>query len=308
MATYSSFLSASGQTLEKAFWPCEGQTKGLNQPKAVVQLVHGMAEHIRRYEATAQALNRAGYAVVGHSHAGHGPYTQTKGYFGKTNGWDTLIADVHTVRMETQKQFPGVPYVLMGHSMGSFVTRGYCLKHEDGLAGVVLSGTRHSPKAEVLAASAVANVQIALGLGEKPGKLLEKLSSGGNNKRYEDVQTPFDWLSRDREAVAKYVADPLCGFTFTVRAYRDMFDGLSRLYPEKLGAMRPDIPILLLAGDMDPVGAYGEGVKKVAQELRAAGVKDVSVQLYAGGRHEMLNELNKEIVWADLIAWLDQHV
>lgn len=302
MASYSSFPSASGQTLEKAFWPCEGR------PKAVVQLVHGMAEHIRRYEPTAQALSRAGYAVVGHSHAGHGPHTKTMGYFGRNNGWDVLIADVHTVRQEAQKQFPGVPYVIMGHSMGSFVTRAYCLEHEDGLAGVVLSGTRHSSRAEVLAASAIANVQCALGMGEKPGKLLEKLSSGGNCKRYKDVQTSFDWLSRDREAVSSYVSDPLCGFTFTVRAYRDMFEGLSRLYPEKLGAMRADVPILLLAGDMDPVGAYGEGVKKVAQELRAAGVRDVSVQLYAGGRHEMFNELNKEIVWSDLIAWLDKHV
>lgn len=302
MAVYATFTSRSGQTLEKAFWPCRGK------PKAVVQLVHGMAEHIRRYEKTAEALNQAGYAVVGHTHMGHGPFADRLGYFGPQNGWDTLIEDVHALRMETQKQFPGVPYVLLGHSMGSFVVRGYCLRYEKGLAGVVLSGTRHSPKAEVAAASAIAGLQCTLGMGQKPGKWLEKLSSGGNNKRYDDVRTPFDWLSRDREAVAKYVADPLCGFTFTVRAYRDMFEGLSRLYPEKLGAMRPDIPVLLLSGDMDPVGGYGEGVKKVAQELRAAGVKDVSVQLYAGGRHEMFNELNKEMVWADLIAWLDQHV
>lgn len=299
MAVYDTFASVTGAELEKVLWPVEGR------PKAVVQLVHGMAEHISRYDAAAQALNAAGYAVVGHTHLGHGEKARTLGHFAKENGWDALIDDTHTLRGQTQRAYPGVPYVLLGHSMGSFVVRSYCLKYEKGLAGVALSGTGHFEKPILMLGSAVAGLQCALGMAEKPSHLVEWLSSAGNNKGYDDPKTSFDWLSRDGEQVALYMADPYCGFTFTARAYRDMFSGLKRLYPEKLGAMEKDIPVYLFAGDMDPVGKHGAGVKKVAQELRDAGVKDVTLKLYPGGRHEMFNELNRDEVYADLIAWLD---
>lgn len=299
MAVYGTFASVTGQQLEKASWPVEGT------PRGVVQIVHGMAEHISRYDAAAQALNAAGYAVVGHSHLGHGEKAPLLGHFAGENGWDALIEDVHALRLATQKEYPGVPYFLLGHSMGSFVTRGYCLKYEKGLAGVVLSGTGHFSKPVVMLAKAVASVQCALGGARKPSRLVEKLSSAGYNRGYEDVQTNFDWLSRDRDQVALYIADPFCGFTFTAGAYRDMFDGLSRLYPEKLGTMEKDVPIYLFAGDMDPVGNHGEGVKQVAEELRSAGVRDVTLRLYPGGRHEMFNEINRDEVYTDLIAWLN---
>lgn len=145
------------------------------------------------------------------------------------------------------------------------------------------------------------------GYGQKPSRLLLKISTAGNLKSYDDVQSESDWISRDRAAVAKYLADPLCGFVFTASAYYDMFDGLSRLYPEKLGPMKKEIPVLLFSGDMDPVGSNGAGVKKVADEIRAAGVKDVSVRLYPGARHEMFNEINREEAWNDLIDWLQNH-
>lgn len=299
MAVYGTFTSVTGQELEKAFWPTEGA------PRGVVQFVHGMAEHISRYDAAAQALNAAGYAVVGHTHLGHGEKAPRLGYFAGENGWDALIEDVHALRLETQQAYPGVPCFLLGHSMGSFVVRGYCLKHEKGLTGVILSGTGHFTRPVVTLGRAVAGLQCALGGAEKPSRLVEKLSSSGYNRGYDDVQTPFDWLSRDRDQVALYMADPYCGFTFTAGAYRDMFDGLSRLYPEKLGAMEKDVPVYLFAGDRDPVGSHGEGVKRVAQELRDAGVRDVTLRLYPGGRHEMFNEINRDEVYADLIAWLD---
>lgn len=298
MAIKETFASVTGAELEKYLWPAEGQ------PKGIVQLVHGMAEHIARYDAAARRLNEAGFTVVGHTHLGHGEKAETLGHFAKQNGWDALIDDVHALRTQTQAAQPGVPYFLLGHSMGSFVTRSYCLKYEKGLHGVVLSGTGHFDKLTVSSAVLVAKLQCALGMAEKPSYLLEKLSSGNNNRGYENVKTPFDWLSRDEEQVALYIADPYCGFTFTARAYRDMFEGLSRLYPEKLGAMDKDIPIYLFAGSMDPVGAHGEGVKRVAEELKAAGVKDVTLKLYEDGRHEMFNELNREEVLADLAAWL----
>ena len=299
MAVYETFRSVTGQELEKALWPAEGV------PKGVVQFVHGMAEHISRYDAAAQALNAAGYTVVGHTHLGHGEKAPLLGYFAGKNGWDALIEDVHALRLETRKAYPGMPYFLLGHSMGSFVVRGYCLKHEKGLTGVALSGTGHFTRPVVTLAKTMASLQCVLGGERKPGRLVEKLSSSGYNRGYDDVQTPFDWLSCDRDQVALYLADPYCGFTFTAGAYRDMFDGLSRLYPEKLGTMDKDVPVYLFAGDMDPVGSHGKGVKRVAQELRDAGVRDVTLRLYPGGRHEMFNEINREEVYADLIAWLD---
>ena len=302
MAIYSTFASVSGEVLEKAFWPAKGE------PKAVVQLVHGMAEHIRRYDETAQKLSGAGFAVVGHTPLGHGKNARVLGYFGKENGWDTLVKDTHAVRIATQKEYPNLPYFLLGHSMGSFVVRTYCLSYEKGLSGVILSGTGHFDKAILAAGGLLSKLQCLLGMAGKPSKLLSKISSMGYLKDYADVQTEFDWLSRDREVVKRYIDDPLCGFPFTAKGYGDMFEGLTRLYPEKLGTMEKDVHVYLFSGDKDPVGANGAGVEKVAQEIRDAGVKDVTVKLYPDGRHEMFNELNKEEVWHDLIGWLENQL
>ena len=299
MSVYSTFTSVSGQKLEKAYWPAKGK------PKAVIQLVHGMAEHIRRYDETARQLSEAGFAVVGHSHMGHGPYADILGYFGRKGGWDVLIEDVHALRRETQKQFPRVPYFLLGHSMGSFVVRGYCLKYEKGLAGVILSGTGHYGKPLLLAAGAISNTICLCGGADKPSKFLANMTSSGKNPEY---KTPFDWLSRDDSEVQKYIADPLCGFPFTAAGYRDMFSGLARLYPEKLKPMQKNVQVYLFSGDKDPVGTNGAGVEKVAQEIRDAGVKKVTVRLYPDGRHEMFNELNRQEVWADLIAWMEGNI
>ena len=298
MSVYSTFTSVSGQKLEKAFWPANGETK------AVVQLVHGMAEHIRRYDETARKLNEAGIAVVGHTHMGHGPYADILGYFGRKGGWDVLIEDVHALRAETQKQFPGVPYFLLGHSMGSFVVRGYSLKYEKGLSGVILSGTGHFDKPLVTSAVFISSAICLFGGAAKPSKFLAQMTSSGKNPEY---KTPFDWLTRDEKEVQKYIDDPLCGFPFTAAGYRDMFSGLSRLYPEKLSPMEKDIPVYLFSGDKDPVGGNGAGVEKVAQEIRNAGVQEVQVRLYPEGRHEMINEFNREEVWAELTKWVFAH-
>ncbi|MBP3647839.1 MAG: lysophospholipase [Clostridia bacterium] len=302
MAKYSTFESVTGKKLEYGHWPVQGK------PRAVVQLVHGMVEHIRRYEATAEALNAAGFAVVGHSHLGHGKTAEIKGFFAEKNGWDALIDDVHALRLMMEREYPGVPYFLLGHSMGSFVVRGYCLKYEKGLAGVILSGTGHYDKPIVAAGSLIAKIQCALGGAKKPSELLKKISFAGYLKDIPNPKTGNDWLSRDDEAVEKYNADPLCGFTFTAAAYRDMFDGLSRLYPEKLDNMQSDIPVMFLSGDRDPVGANGTGVCKVAEELREAGVENVKVMLYPKGRHEMFNEINRDEAWADLIQWISSQI
>lgn len=298
MAQETTIRSVTGQELELLCWPCEGQAKGL------VQLVHGMAEHINRYDATAKALNAAGYHVVGHTHLGHGKLARIQGYFADSDGWEAVLADTHSVRQWAQEQFPGVPYFLLGHSMGSFVVRGYALRHGD-MDGLVISGTGHFDKPILTAGGIIAGLQCVAGKGAKPCKLLHTMNFAANNKTVENPRTECDWLSRDEKQVDAYAADPLCGFMFTARAYADMFDGLRMLYPSKLSAMNKEVPVLMFSGASDPVGANGAGVRKVYEELKAAGVKNVTLKLYEGGRHEMFNEINREEVWQDLIAWLD---
>ena len=293
----SAYRSVAGPELEKRLWLPEGQ------PKAMLQLVHGMAEHIGRYDATAQRMNEAGYAVVGHTHLGHGEKAERLGYFAKDNGWDALIQDTHTLRLETEAACPGLPYFLLGHSMGSFVVRCYCLQQGAGLTGVILSGTGHFKPSILAAASLVARLQCAMGGETKPSALLQRMSSAGYNKTYGDVRTSFDWLSADEAVVNAYIEDPYCGFPFTAQAYWDLFNGLKRLYPGKMAAQEKDVPVLLLSGDRDPVGNYGRGVRKVAEEIKAAGVRDVTMKLYPGNRHELFNDLDRETVWNDLIHW-----
>lgn len=292
--------STAGPELDARAWPPEGE------PKAIVQLVHGMAEHIDRYDAPAKYLAERGFLVVGHTHLGHGPKAAVKGYFAPENGWQRLIDDVHALRLRTQREHPGLPYFILGHSMGSFVVRCYLREHAEGLAGCVLSGTGYFDKGTASVSMAVANLVCLLGGAKKPSPLINKLGFSSSNKPFEPARTPFDWLSRDNAEVDKYVADPYCGFLFTGSGYRDMFRGLKRLTDtSELRKIPQALPLLLFSGDHDPVGGMGEGVRKVAEEFRQAGLANVTLKLYPDGRHEMFNELNREEVYADLAAWLN---
>ena len=292
-----SFRSVSGPMLYRRIWKPEGEIR------AIVQILHGMAEYIDCYDEMANRLNREGILVVGHNHLGHGESAQQLGYFGE-GGFDALVQDAHTVRLETQKAYPDLPYFLFGHSMGSFVARNYCLVQEKGLAGVILSGTGHFLPPLVSTGLMLANLFIALSGEKKPSKFLENMSFSGYNKDWSPARTDKDWISRSEQKVDSYIADPLCGFTFTNGAYRDMFQGLKKLYPQNLSQMEPNVPVLLYAGASDPVGGRGAGVRKVASELKAAGIQDVTVKLYENGRHEMHNEPNREEVFQYLIHWL----
>ena len=295
------FSSTAGPALDARLWRPEGA------PRAVVQLVHGMAEHMDRYDPVARRLNRAGLAVVGHTHLGHGPRAQRQGYFADHDGWQHLINDVHRLRGIAQEQFPGLPYLMLGHSMGSFVTRCYLQEHGEGLAGAMLSGTGHFDRKTVTAALAAANLVCLLGGARKPSALIDRLAFGGYNKPFAPCRTDFDWLSRADAEVDKYVADPYCGFLFTGSGYRELFRGLKRLTDlEALKRMPPELPLLLFSGDSDPVGGMGRGVEQVAREMRDAGMKHVEVRLYPGGRHEILNETNRDEVVRDVIIFAEQ--
>ncbi len=297
-AETSLFSSAAGRQLLQSVWKPEGQ------PRAILQIVHGMAEHIACYDEMAKRLNREGILVAGHNHPGHGEQAEVLGWFGK-GGFDALVNDTHTLRRILENAYPGVPVFLFGHSMGSFVVRNYCLKYEQGLAGVILSATGHFTPSLLAPGLLIANLFCALGAEKKPAMLLEAMSFAGYNKEWSPARTPKDWVSRNEEKVDRYVADPLCGFPFTNGGYRDMFRGLVNLYPGKLGTMEKNVPVLLYSGERDPLGGRGKGVRKVTEEIRAAGVLDVTMKLYEGCRHEMHNEPNREEVFLDLLRWLE---
>lgn len=272
--------------------------------RAIVQIAHGMAEHIGRYHDTAAALCEKGFLVAGHSHRGHGTeWPQNRlGHFAHKDGWDKVLLDMHQVMTYLKNEYPGVPYVLLGHSMGSFAAREFALRYGKDLSALVLSGTGYYPKALCAAGALLASLFPA----DKPAPLMDKLVFSSNNASFTPARTPFDWLSRDSKQVDLYIADPRCGFVFTGASYKAFFKGLSALADEsRLSLMHKGLPVYLLSGARDPVGQMGDGVKKVAQSLQKAGVQPVQVKLYPDARHELFNELNREEVLADLAAWLE---
>jgi len=302
MAQEITIRSVTGQELELLCWPCEGQAKG------IVQLVHGMAEHIHRYEDTAKALNAAGYHVVGHTHLGHGKLAKIQGYFADQDGWEAVLADTHSVRVWAQEQFPGLKYFLLGHSMGSFVVRCYALRHRD-LDGLIISGTGHFEKPILTAGGMIAGLQGLFGGAAKPCKLLHTMNFAANNKSVENPKTECDWLSRDDRIVDAYTEDPLCGFTATAGLYRDMLTGIAYIQQKgTLSAMNKETPVFFVAGGDDPVGAYGQGVEQAAKAFRAAGMTDVTVKLYPLCRHEILNEINNNQVYEEIQTWIEQKI
>ncbi len=276
-------------------------------PKGCIQILHGMAEHMARYERMANALAARGYVVAGRDHRGHGAYCEKDklGFFAEQDGWQVILQDAKDTRDELAARYPGVPFILLGHSMGSFLAREYALQHPGDLSALVLSGTGWYPRL-ICALGALA---ARFSPQSKPAPLVDKLAFSSNNKSFAPARTPFDWLSRDEAEVDKYIQDPLCGFIFTGSAYRDFFGGLSRLTKKsRLLSLPKDLPVYLMSGACDPVGQMGKGVETVAAQYRAAGVRSVTVKLYEGARHELFNETNRDAVLDDLAAWLDEHV
>ena len=279
--------------------------------RAVLQLSHGMVEFIDRYKPLAEYLAAQGILVTGHDHLGHGGSIRTKddyGYFAEPDGNRAVLDDLHMLTIRTRELYPGVPYFLLGHSMGSFYARQYLCEYGHELDGAIIMGTGFQPKALVLFAKTLCRVLAVFHGWQYRSKFVANMSFLGYNKGLEG-RTTHDWLNRDQTEVDKYLADERCTFIFTLNAYYSMFSGILRLHdPAFLNRMPKDLPLYFLAGDADPVGERGEGVRRAIQSLQAVGVKNIQSKFYPGARHELLVETNKLEVFADIAAWLNAQI
>ena len=279
------------------------------EPKAVLQISHGMAEHSALYKPFCEYMAQRGFVVVINDHLGHGRSVTSGalyGHFGEKGGLYNVVEDQRNLQSIMREKYPELPYFLMGHSMGSFIAREFAAAYGNSLTAVVFMGTSAGISTAMWKAERTYLNMLKKAKGAR-AKIpsLEKIATGPYNKKFKPNRTNYDWVTSKEEEVDRFVNDPLCGFPFTARAYAEMFDGLRGLYPEHLSAMKKDIPVLLFAGDHDPVGSNGPGVRQVYEEIKAAGVQDVTLKLYEGGRHEMFNEINREEVYDDLIGWLN---
>ena len=292
------FPSKDGKTQIHAIqWIPEGEVK------AVLQIAHGMVEHIERYDDFASYLAEKGVYVTGHSHLGHGKSmvnSEKMGYFAASDGNECVIRDIHSLRTMTQEQYPETPYFMMGHSMGSFLLRQYLGRYGKGLSGAIIMGTGDQPNVVVNAGKLVCKVLAAWKGWEHRSGFVNGLVIGGFEKKMGK-----GWLSRNEENVKTYTKDPLSGFVFTLNAFYHMFDGMSKMNTqEQKGKIQKDLPMIFVAGSEDPVGANGKGVEAVYRRYQKKGAKNVSIKLYEGDRHEILNELDKKVVYEDILKWM----
>lgn len=282
------------------------------KPVAIVQIAHGIAEHINRYDDFMSFLAENGILAVGNDHLGHGQSfkkEEDKGFFAEENGWDTVVEDMHKLHDYIAQENPGLPYVMFGHSMGSFLARTYMVKYPDDNAGVIISGTGHQSPLTVNAGYAMANYLVKKNGARAAGDALNKIAFGSYLNKIDHPNTEFDWLSRDGEQVHKYVDDPLCGFAAKISLYRDMMVGIKFITDEKnIAKMNKSVPVYFMSGEADPVGEYGKGVNRAYKAFCKAGMEDVFIRLYPNGRHEMLNEYNKDEVYANILKWIQAKV
>ena len=306
------FLSSDKKTMIHATkWVPDGEIKG------VLQICHGMIEYIGRYDEFATFMAENGYYVVGNDHLGHGDSVlraDDHGFFGHPRGNINVIKDIHYLRIMTEvdllmQKKKDVPYFMLGHSMGSFLLRQYLTVRGKGLSGAIIMGTGYQPAVVLKAGKAVCRVMSIVKGWKVRSRIVNIMAFGRYNRRIKSVRTIQDWLTRNEAVVDAYMHDPLCSYMFTINGFYQMFTGMQVAHNKKRIAKTPkNLPLFLVAGAEDPVGNYGEGVKKVYGNYLKAGIKDVKIKLYKDDRHELLNELDKETVYADLLEWIGKHV
>ena len=284
---------------------------GAAGPRGIIVISHGMAEHASRYARFAASAVEEGYAVLAGDHRGHGATAAPSGFgfVAEKGGWERVVADMGTVLDAARRAWPDVPVFLMGHSWGSFLARDLAARRGGELAGLILLGTGSGTGALTRPAAAVCAGESRLRGPRHPSRLLNALAFGPYQRHFAPNRTEADWISRDAKEVDRYVADPWCGFVCTSSFFRDLVAGQGVVNTASHAAAVPaELPMLLASGDRDPVGAMGRGVQRAATLYRRAGVREVSVLLYPGGRHELLNETNRDQVTGDILTWIDGHV
>ena len=281
-------------------------------PRAVLQLVHGIAEHIGRYDRFARFMSDHGYLVCAEDHLGHGNTPENAedlGYTADKDGWVKMTDNVRALHERIAPQYPGIPYFILGHSMGSFLTRSYLIRYPGTVDACALLGTGQQPESVLKAGLAACRLeQIRLGKRGR-SKLLQSLCFGAYNSQFKPNRTESDWVCSVDEVVDAYIADPFCQVMPTVTLMRDMLTGIRfNQQAEHLAKMDKTTPVFFLSGDQDPVGSNGKGVRAAYQSFLDAGCSHVRLKLYPGGRHEMLNEHNWQDVYDELLSWFDQQI
>lgn len=278
--------------------------------RGVVQIAHGLAEHAGRYARLAEELTRAGFAVYADDHRGHGQTAardEDVGIFAEEDGWARVLGDLHQLNGIVRAEHPGVPVVVMGHSMGSYFVQNLLFAHPGDADAAVLSGTSGKPPAIAKIGVYVAKLERAR-LGKRGASaLLDSLGFGAFNKAFKPTRTAFDWLSRDGAEVDKYVADKRCGFSASTQLWVDLLGGLDTIArAENQARVNKELPLYVFAGSRDPVGERTASVQQLLGAYQRAGLKNVEHRFYEGARHETLNEINRGEVTSDLLTWLDK--
>lgn len=293
-------------TIHACIWKPEGEVKG------VVQIIHGMAEYAARYAPFAEFLVGKGFLVCADDHLGHGKSVVSEndlGYFNKERSTDTVIADIRTLQLDVKEQNAGKPYFILGHSMGSFFCRKYISLYGDDFDGAIIMGSGFKSKATLNSALFFVKTNALFCGWRNRSKLIKNLAFGSYNKKFKPARTENDWLSKNPENVDAYERDGLCGFSFTNNGYSILFNIIKQACSDKtIKAVPKDLPVFFVAGADDPVGDYGKGVIKAKRKFVEAGVKDVSIKLYKGGRHEILNDDCRDEVMEDILAFIEKHI
>lgn len=275
----------------------------------VVQLVHGMAEHVDRFHDFAKYLTNHGYAVIGHDHPGHGKSANDKlGYVSSDDAFHTLVTETHRVYFTIKQKYADLPLFIFGHSMGSFITQRMMQLKPIRPNGIIYSGSNGKPPFLLHFGILLSKLLSKISGPEKKSPLINYLTFAEYNKVFKPNRTDFDWLTRDQEIVDQYVKDPACGFIYSVGFYRDLFLGLKTLHQhEPFSGYSKSVPMLLVSGDEDPVSNMGKGVYQLKSLLEKSGTESVDIQLYPGGRHEMHHEINRDEVMNDIFTWIQNH-
>ena len=302
---YITYRSADGRTdISAKFWLPE------QEPLAVLQIAHGMVEYKERYDGFAKWLTERGIAVCANDHLGHGDSvvsTERWGYVTKKNPSGVFVEDMNELRKTAQERFADVPYIILGHSMGSYVLRKYLGIYGEGLAGAIIMGTGQMPPAVGKIAIALVNCLAFFRGWKHRSRFIQNLTYDKYYKKYDLTgrDTSNSWLTKDPEIVRKYYSDPKCTYLFTLTGHKALFEAVSVSADDKAAEKIPaDLPMLLVSGAMDPVGAEGEGVRKVNEQLERTGHTAVTMKLFENDRHEILNETNREDVYAYIYGWI----